>query len=837
MSGEETILARRARLSQVPRACEACKVRKIRCDRVYPCGNCKAAGIACQQQSHPHPVQSDARPRQDNRISQLEEYVHTLEARLAKVESRLDTQTPTLPSTSTSASTPSVAPPKHTSPATSSNPSIHDVAPSPVGPLYEGSSSFINQFVRASEEIQRSAVAETPEAAQTLTESFNQLNTILNDQEEKKPSVAAVSRSVPEVSSPPATVVLAILRKIKGTNFPYFQYHANNAAQPTKFLPGQAVTDIRLIEHFCQKVYFPSEPVTLGDITSVNGMMRLILREFIITEESLGPEYDLKELKAQAERNFDLGLETFEMLTVPSFENVLVITTAILKIQNESKPVLARALINAGLCHCQMLGYQNESTLQKDKSGFAEHKRRLFWTLYVFDKTNSLHLGHASRVQDFEIDANYPKIPDDPAEKPWTELFHLVIRLAKTQGLIFEKLYSAAGLRSPAVERRQWIDSLVADMHQWRRELEMLDGSRVRYVKMLELSLTHWDIMYYATLTTLLRAPAMPGVGTDMTSQCFQAARLALQSHLRAFSGYGGQKMFSKADYIDWALHNSSFTPFVVIFLHSIAAASLEDVNLLEQVVNTFRSAREIHAGAEKLYEICNTFARLARRMVESRNTSVGMYDQNTDSLQVFGVSEGVPLSWHECGAQPSGGNVEGDGFTGFLNDDMTSILADWINGQPPDMFTMDFEVSIAGECITAANSLRFSKGPNRVKYVIFKISDDEQSVVVEETSSGTDYETFRQRLLSGVDKSGNPAPRYAVYDVDYDLGEDGKRTKTVFVSWVPINAPIKLRMLYASTMEYLKKSVNVGVFIHADDAEDLEWGQMLNVASDGKAK
>ncbi|KAM0355756.1 hypothetical protein ACHAPU_000142 [Fusarium lateritium] len=382
------------------------------------------------------------------------------------------------------------------------------------------------------------------------------------------------------------------------------------------------------------------------------------------------------------------------MLTVPSFENILVLTTAILKVQNESKPVLARSLINAALCHSQMLGYHREITLQKDKSGFAEYKRRLFWTLYVFDKTNSLHLGNASRVQDFEIDVDYPKMPDDPAEKPWTELFHLVVRLAKIQGLIFEKLYSMAGLQSPAAERRQWIDGLVVDMHQWRQDLEKLDGSRVRYIKMLELTLTHWDIMYYATLTTLLRAPAMPGVGTDMTSQCFQAARLALQSHLRAFSGYGGQKMFSKADYIDWALHNSSFTPFVVIFLHSIAAASLEDVSLLEQIVNTFRSAREIHAGAEKLYEICNTFARLARRMVEARNTSVGMYDQNTDSLQVVGVSENVPLSWHESVAQPPGGDAEGDGFTGFLNDDMTSILADWINGQPPstDMFTMDFE-------------------------------------------------------------------------------------------------------------------------------------------------
>jgi hypothetical protein len=142
------------------------------------------------------------------------------------------------------------------------------------------------------------------------------------------------------------------------------------------------------------------------------------------------------------------------------------------------------------------------------------------------------------------------------------------------------------------------------------------------------------------------------------------------------------------------ALHNSSFTPFVVIFLHSIAASSLEDVNLLEQVVDTFRHARKIHAGAEKLYQICDTFARLARRMVESRNTSVGMYDQNTDSLQVAGVSETVPLSWPEAFVQPTGqGQQATADADAFLNDDMTSILADWINGQPPatEMFAMDF--------------------------------------------------------------------------------------------------------------------------------------------------
>ncbi|CAF3431721.1 unnamed protein product [Fusarium graminearum] len=126
--------------------------------------------------------------------------------------------------------------------------------------------------------------------------------------------------------------------------------------------------------------------------------------------------------------------------------------------------------------------------------------------------------------------------------------------------------------------------------------------------------------------------------------------------------------------------------------------------------------------------------------------------------------------------------------------------------------------VSVDQDCIIAANALRFSKGPDKIKFIIFKITDDEQNVVVEETSSETDYEVFRQKLLSGVDKTGNPAPRYAVYDVDYDLGEDGKR---------------QLRMLYASTMEYLKKTVNAGVFTHAGNQEDIEWEELVKTGTD----
>lgn len=64
-----------------------------------------------------------------------------------------------------------------------------------------------------------------------------------------------------------------------------------------------------------------------------------------------------------------------------------------------------------------------------------------------------------------------------------------------------------------------------------------------------------------------------------------------------------------------------------------------------------------------------------------------------------------------------------------------------------------------------------------KTKFIIFKIADNKKEVVLDEVSSDQDYEVFRSKLESAQDSKGNPAPRYAVYDVEYELGgSEGKR-------------------------------------------------------------
>ncbi|KAL4940023.1 hypothetical protein BDV06DRAFT_26745 [Aspergillus oleicola] len=148
--------------------------------------------------------------------------------------------------------------------------------------------------------------------------------------------------------------------------------------------------------------------------------------------------------------------------------------------------------------------------------------------------------------------------------------------------------------------------------------------------------------------------------------------------------------------------------------------------------------------------------------------------------------------------------------------------------------------VSIQDECITAFNDFRMTGGRSgaKPKFIIFKIADNNKEVVVDTISEDPHYEVFLKKLDEAKDANKKPLPRYAVYDVEYDLGGgEGQRSKIIFISWVPQGAPLKASMIYASTREVLKNALNVANSIHADDMGEIAWKVLLHEASGGKVK
>lgn len=83
--------------------------------------------------------------------------------------------------------------------------------------------------------------------------------------------------------------------------------------------------------------------------------------------------------------------------------------------------------------------------------------------------------------------------------------------------------------------------------------------------------------------------------------------------------------------------------------------------------------------------------------------------------------------------------------------------------------------LTVNPDCVTAFNELKLGRGGP--KYIIYKISEDQKEIVVDETGKEADYDVFREKLIAAKEKSGKSRPSYAIYDVEFELGGgEGKR-------------------------------------------------------------
>lgn len=146
---------------------------------------------------------------------------------------------------------------------------------------------------------------------------------------------------------------------------------------------------------------------------------------------------------------------------------------------------------------------------------------------------------------------------------------------------------------------------------------------------------------------------------------------------------------------------------------------------------------------------------------------------------------------------------------------------------------------TVSQECISAFNDLKLAK---KYKYIIYKLSDNNREIVIEDSSSDGDWETFRQKLINATSKTKSGAvckgPRYAVYDVEYNLTSgEGSRNKITFIAWSPDDAGVMPKMVYASSKEGLKRALNGVAFeLQANDPDDIELETVLKTVSKGLA-
>jgi len=145
----------------------------------------------------------------------------------------------------------------------------------------------------------------------------------------------------------------------------------------------------------------------------------------------------------------------------------------------------------------------------------------------------------------------------------------------------------------------------------------------------------------------------------------------------------------------------------------------------------------------------------------------------------------------------------------------------------------------VNADCVTKFNELKLNK---KIKYIIYKLSDDYKEIVVDDASEDGDWDNFREKLINATakNKAGKvgKGPRYAVYDFNYDLASgEGSRSKITFIAWSPDDAGIQPKMIYASSKDALKRALNgIATEFQANDEDDIEYQSVLAKVSKGLA-
>ncbi|OKL59647.1 hypothetical protein UA08_05133 [Talaromyces atroroseus] len=456
------------------------------------------------------------------------------------------------------------------------------------------------------------------------------------------------------------------------------------------FLSSYAISDLSLVDNLCRKVYSTSDLASAGEIASMHGVLFFVLKELIAMKDPLCQKFDLLTYLDHCEQNFVAAIETYEVLAVPAFENILALTMGMLMSQGEAKPHLYWKLVSAAVMHCQSLEYHLEATYQSIPSSKAESIRRLFWTVYAFDKSMSLVLGRASHMQDLRIDTKYPTMSQDLTLRAWDESFIMGIRLAEIQGRIFVGLYSTCSMIRDSSERAQRISDLADAMEKWHLEFKQIDSEGINNPQAFYLTRGNGDIQFYSTLTLLFHASSAIGQDLQIGPHCFNAACNSLRAHLEVFPRYQKSQLLSDGDYFNWILLSSSFVPFIVTFLHAIAAKDMANVTLPEQVVDTLENFRNVSQGSERLYQICVTFTQIAKKLVQSQRSPIGgIYNQQQDSLLLVDSSHSTSLFDSETLQEI----FDSDDMNGVNPSYAMDTLNDWLSGPPFPWDKLDVDI------------------------------------------------------------------------------------------------------------------------------------------------
>ncbi|KAF3759989.1 hypothetical protein M406DRAFT_95615 [Cryphonectria parasitica EP155] len=638
--------------ANIIRACDQCRIRKIRCDKESPCSNCRIANRQC---SSTGAGQKPREARQRVLIStQYERKIDQIEERLGSIEKLLRELTLTSRNTLRLQTTL----PLHEHPPVVS-PDADRPSPTPDGTTdldssaFEGHSSltahsqFASEFLESA--VERTSLRDVnPNMAAALS-SLRQMVGLRGSGSGGAGSARDVrfahQRVLPrggfrELPMPPVTAVIPILREVKET--------------PPGTFTLISVCCFMAVENFaeaCRRVYFALEDFSHATFIIVNAGLYYLFQEKSVTAATDAAVREYTGYYELCRANLETGLAHLRFFLGATMETIEALLLGASYAIEVSRPSLAWQLNTTAAQLCQDLGYHRVTggTVGADGSEpssvttvLDDKKAILFWFSYMLDRGLALRLGRAPIIQDFDV--TLPRVIGRVnATEMWKEVLRLWIAHADVQGQIYERLYSPASLAHPPARRADAARTLAARLKIIEEQASLLrtgdinrharDGTDARKVVVAEMVMKSDQVSFLSSLTLVYRAipSRFPGAST-FAGECIDTARLAMQTHEECMK-LMGSNLWVAASYIHWTILYAPFVPFIVIFCHIIETSDVADLHRLREFIDSLQPTCAVSEGIEKLHRLFSVLYNVAMLYVEAKGRA-GQH-QDTDMAPI----------------------------------------------------------------------------------------------------------------------------------------------------------------------------------------------------------
>ncbi len=283
--------------------------------------------------------------------------------------------------------------------------------------------------------------------------------------------------------------------------------------------------------------------------------------------------------------------------------------------------------------------------MANDAPEIRERKILMFWSLYVVDKGLCLRLGRTAAVQDCDINVPLPGCNPAAPDRAIEQMARFWIRLSELQGCVYEYLYSPRAMNGDAETRAARADALASEIRDMMAERSQLVRKSDEPAISFERRPLEDEIVLSTTLTSILCAiPRLDRQPLSYSQECVAAARQALELHQAGVAQFGtkvDKHLF--CEYLHSTLIHTPFTPFLVIFCHTINNQSTDDLQLLSDFTETLQPARRLSPSVENLFVVCDAFYRAVKLLMEAtRKNPTDSTLTTADILDL--VQQGVEL-------------------------------------------------------------------------------------------------------------------------------------------------------------------------------------------------